>query len=514
MFNRRKATAGSIGARARWSVVVAATLLVAACGSDTVETPPAPTLDRFYQQKLIWGSCDGFKGGKDLGAAGIECTRVLVPVDYARPDGDTARIALSRSRARGTRVAALLTNPGGPGVPGLGMPLDLAQTPLAERFDLIGMDVRGLGASTPRISCRGAEERLTDRLLLGLSNVFGEIDQVEEEREDYATSCVQQSGIDLIAHVGTVDVARDLDVIRSVLGEAKLSYYGVSYGTRIGSTFAEMFPDRVRAMVLDGAIDPTTNIADQVIDAAAFQHAFDAYAADCAKSATCPLGTDPRRATAAFRSMVLPLIEHPLRTPEGAEIDYDWIMGLTLNSMYHTRFWPTLTQALTAVAQRRGGPISTGEGAEFDNGPDVHNAVLCLEEVRVTDRTTATDLDRRSRAAAPILDDGLAPDQVPLDPCAFWPVPPNFQPHRPTVPGLPKTVVVATTGDPATWYQGGVNLAAALGSALITFEGFQHGATFDGVPCVDEPVVKYLVDLVPPSNIRCTGPAGRPGGSG
>ncbi|MEU7143078.1 alpha/beta hydrolase [Nocardia sp. NPDC046473] len=506
MFKPRKATAAPKLRTPLPVVIAAVALLVTACASDTDPVKPAaPTLDRYYQQTLAWGSCDGYQGGGELGAAGIECARVLVPIDYGKPDGDTARIAISRLRATGTRVASLLTNPGGPGAPGLNLPLALAKSPVAERLDLIGMDVRGLGASTPHVTCRSATEFETSQRVLGRTDPLAEIDQVEQENEDYANSCARRTGLTLLAHVGTVDVARDMDVVRAALGEQKLTYFGGSYGTRLGSTYAEMFPDRVRAMVLDAPVDPTTNIGDEVITAAGFQQAFDAYATDCAKAPDCPLGTDPKKANENYRALVSPLIQHPIRG-----LDYSAVTTATIASLYRPSLWPDLTKGLSELAKGRGdalrGDATTYEDASSD---DVHRAVLCLEEVRVTDRAVAADIVRRSRAAAPAFDDamGKANTSAPLDACAFWPVPPTAQPHVPKVVGLPKVVVVAATGDPATPYPGGVTLAKTLGAALITYEGTQHGAAFEGIACVDRPIVQYLIDLTPPAEgLRCTKP--------
>ncbi|MFD6159530.1 alpha/beta hydrolase [Nocardia sp. NPDC060256] len=506
MFKPRKATAAPKLHTLLPVVIAAVALLVTACARDThPAAPPAPTLDRYYQQTLAWGPCDGYQGGAELGAAGIECARVLVPIDYGKPDGDTARIAISRLRATGTRVASLLTNPGGPGAPGLNLPLALAKSPVAERLDLIGMDVRGLGASTPHVTCRSAAEYATGQRVLGRTNPLAEIDQVEEENEDYANSCARRTGLTLLQHVGTVDVARDMDVVRAALGEQKLTYFGGSYGTRLGSTYAELFPDRVRAMVLDAPVDPTTNIGDEVITAAGFQQAFDAYAADCAKTPDCPLGTDPKKANDNYRALVKPLIQHPIRG-----LDYGGVITATIASLYHPSSWPDLTKGLTELAKGRGDALLGDATAYQDaSSDDVHRAVLCLEEVRVTDRAVAADIVRRSRTAAPAFDDGTgnADTSAPLDACAFWPVPPTAQPHVPKVAGLPKVVVVAVTGDPATPYPGGVTLAKTLGAALITYEGTQHGAAFEGITCVDRPVLKYLIDLTPPAEgLRCAKP--------
>lgn len=507
MCTSRKGTAASGRAVGLTAIIAAVALLVSACGnSQDAPPPPAPTLDRYYQQRIAWGSCDDYpSGGTELTAAGIECARVTVPIDYGRPDGETAQIAISRARATGAKVASLLTNPGGPGAPGLLLPLALAKLPVAERFDVIGMDVRGLGASTPLVRCRSTKEHLTSKRVLGMTDPFAEIDQIEQENEEYADSCARRTGLALLGHVGTGDVARDMDVIRAVLGDKKLTYFGASYGTRLGSTYAELFPDRVRAMVLDAPVDPTTNIADEVIISAGFQQAFDAYAADCAKAPDCPLGTDPAKATEAYRALALPLIRHPIRTADQRTLDYDAVVTATIAALYSPESWPALTKGLTELANGRGETL-LGEAGEYQevSSDDVHRAVLCLEQVRVTDRAVANDIDRRSRSAAPIFDDGVVNERTPLDTCAFWPVPPTAQPHVPNVAGLPKVVVVAVTGDPATPYPGGVALAKALGAALITYEGTQHGVTFEGVACVDEPVLKYLIDLTAPTaDLRC-----------
>ncbi|MFI6171831.1 alpha/beta hydrolase [Nocardia sp. NPDC051052] len=504
MFKPRKATAAPGHVMLLPAALAAIALLVTSCTSDKDPVgPPVPTLDPYYRQTLSWGSCDGYQGGEELGAAGIECARVLVPIDYGKPGGDTARIAISRLRATGTRVASLLTNPGGPGAPGLALPLALAKSPVAERLDVIGMDVRGLGASAPHVSCRSVAEFETGQRVLGRTDPLAEIDQVEEENEDYANSCARRTGRTLLAHVGTVDVARDMDVVRSALGEQKLTYFGGSYGTRLGSTYAELFPDRVRAMVLDAPVDPTTNIGDEVITAAGFQQAFDAYAADCAKAPDCPLGTDPKKANLNYRALVSPLIQHPIRG-----LDYGAVITATIAALYHPSSWPDLTKGLTDLAKGRGDAL-LGEATAYEDASsdDVHRAVLCLEEVRVTDRAVAADIVRRSRAAAPAFDDatGNANASAPLDACAFWPVPPTAQPHVPKVVGLPKVVVVAATGDPATPYPGAVTLAKTLGATLITYEGTQHGAAFEGIACVDQPVVKYLIDLTAPADgLRCS----------
>ncbi|MFG1791153.1 alpha/beta hydrolase [Nocardia sp. NPDC049149] len=487
--------------RKLWSAaVVSALLLGTACaGADSA---PGEALDKFYRQTLQWGSCAEFRGGSEIVDAGFECTRVQVPLDYGKPDGATAQIAISRRPAKGDRIGSLLTNPGGPGAPGLAYPAAyLAKAPMTQRFDLIGVDVRGLGASTPKVTCLTAAEFQAQRNDLDIDMSPAGIAKTEQKHRDFVAKCVERTGLAVLGHVGTADVARDFDVIRAVLGDAELNYFGVSYGTRLGSTLAEMFPDRIRAIILDGGVDPATNIADPLIMMAGFQHAFEEYAASCAAAPVCPLGADPTQLRTVFRALVDPLIDRPATTTDPRGLGYLDAQRGIVNSLYSPSLWPGLTEGLTELAHGRGDTLLAladviASSTTVDR--DLQAAVFCGEEIRVTDRATAADLDRRIRAAAPAFDDGKATGQAPLDVCAFWPLPTVSQPHKLDVSGLPTVVVVATTRDPATPYPGGVNLARALNARLITNEGVQHGVAGQGVPCVDEPVLRYLVDLTPP----------------
>ncbi|WP_378737470.1 alpha/beta hydrolase [Nocardia brasiliensis] len=499
MFSRLSGNSRSPRASVRLGVVAAVLL---GAGAGQAHAAPSPTLDRYYKQSVAWESCDGYAGGAGLGAAGIECARVTVPIDYDRPDGATARIAISRLRATGDRVASVLTNPGGPGGPGLGLPRQLAEkSALAERFDVIGIDVRGLGASTPKVECLTEEEFQAERQDLDVDMSPAGIAQTELEFANYAAKCVQRTGLELLGHVGTREVVRDFDVIRAVLGDEKLTYFGGSYGSKLGAAIAETFPDRVRAMVLDAALDPTADVLDPMRAAVGFQQAFDAYAVDCAKDSSCPLGAD---ANAGLRKLINPLMDHPAATNDPRGLGYPDALSAVTTLLYSAELWPVLTQGLVELARGRGDTFLTV--ADKVNGAvdrDLHQAVLCLDGVRSTDRAAAAETDRRVREAAPAFDDGRATGLAPLGVCAFWPVPPTSQPHVPVVPGLPKTVVVATTGDPATPYTGGRNLARFLDATLITYKGFQHGAALQGVSCIDGPILKYLIDLEPPADITC-----------
>ncbi|WP_455132671.1 alpha/beta fold hydrolase [Microbacterium aurum] len=245
----------------RRGVLVAVLAVVAAgCAAEGENAgepmPPAPSgLEKFYEQAPAWGNCVGFGGPDDRFPPNAECVKITVPVDYSRPDGPLAQIALTRIPASGQKIGSLLLNPGGPGVSGLAMAGLANRTELSERFDRVGFDPRGVGASTPSITCLTPQEADSERAEPPLDNTPEGIAAAEAENREYADRCVARTGPDLLAHVGTREVVQDLDVIRAVLGDPKLTYLGYSYGTKIGSLYAERYPDRVRALVLDGAVD-------------------------------------------------------------------------------------------------------------------------------------------------------------------------------------------------------------------------------------------------------------------
>lgn len=202
------------------------------------------------------GSCRDYGPDAEQLPRGVQCARITVPLDYDDPNGETITVAISRSPASGQRIGSLLVNPGGPGAAGIGLATVADGTELTDRFDMIGFDPRGVGASEPAVRCRTDAEADADRASDDGDMSPEGIARTEQRHRDYAGACAQRAGTGLLAHVGTREVVRDMDVLRSVLGDEKLNYLGFSYGTRIGTLYAETFPDRVRAMVLDGALDP------------------------------------------------------------------------------------------------------------------------------------------------------------------------------------------------------------------------------------------------------------------
>ncbi|KQY06078.1 hydrolase [Mycobacterium sp. Root135] len=488
-------------------------LLVAGCstvvdGRGVIATPrPGTPID--------WSQCDVAASDVRI-PAGAECGKLSVPVDYTKPDGDVARLAMIRFKATGDKIGSLIINPGGPGESGVGAAASLvgAMPPsIRERFDLVGFDPRGVGASTPAVWCNSDADNDRQRADDQVDYTPEGVAHIESETKDFVARCVEKMGNEFLANVGTTSVIKDLDAMRAALGDQKLTYLGYSYGTRIGSAYAEAYPQNVRAMILDGAVDPNADpVEADIRQAAAFQTAFNDYAADCGKSPNCPLGTDPAKAVDVYKSMVEPLVKDPAKTRDPRGLSYsDAIVG-TILPLYSPNLWRHLTQALSELKNGSGDTMlkladlymGRDEDGRYNNSTDVRVAVNCVDEPPITDRKTVVDEDRRVREVAPFMSYGQFTGNAPLGTCAFWPVPATSKPHRISVAGLPPVLVVSTTNDPATPYQAGVDLAKQLGGTLLTFDGTQHTVVFQGDKCVDDIAAKYLVDVVvPPPNSTC-----------
>ncbi len=497
--------------------VLATTVLLAATGCSqlvdgraVVAVPPPGT-------PIEWAKCQTEQSDESRIPADAECGMLSVPVDYDEPDGDVARIAMVRFKATGDKIGSLIINPGGPGESGVEAAASIVGSlpeSVRQRFDLVGFDPRGVANSTPALWCNSDADN--DRLRAEPQVDYSPegVAEIEKETKEFVQRCEDKMGKEFLANVGTVNVAKDLEAMRQALGDEKLTYLGYSYGTRIGATYAENYPDKVRAMVLDGAVDPNADPTEaNVRQAAAFQTAFNDYAADCAQNPTCPLGTDPAKANDVYHSLVDPLVEKPLRTRDPRGLSYsDAIVG-TILPLYSPDLWRHLTQALSEMERGAGdtmlalADLYMGRDAQghYNNSTDVRVAVNCVDKPAVTDRAKVVEEDRRVREAAPFMSYGEFTGHAPLGTCAFWPVPPTSEPHELQVEGLPPTLVVSTTNDPATPYQAGVELAKQLGGTLVTFQGTQHTVVFQGNNCVDDIAANYLVDLtLPPTDTTCS----------
>ena len=343
------------------------------------------------------------------------------------------------------------------------------------------------------------------------------IERAEQEARDYVASCTERTGADMLAHVGTQDVVRDIDIIRAALGDEKLTYVGYSYGTRIGRST----PRCSRRMSVPSSSTGRSTRRRTCSAAASTRWPGSSRRSTrsprTARPAAdeCPLGTDPAQATARFRALVDPLILAPASTEDPRGLSYGDAHIGALQALYSEEFWPYLYQGLVELQEGRGDTLlqladlylGREPGGIYSNQSDAFSAVHCLDDQRVTDRAALTDAAREVAEVAPFLDSGIEIEGAALDVCAFWPVPPSGPvPHQIDAPELPNVVVISTTGDPATPYQAGVDLAEQLGGSLITVAGSRHGAFLASVSsCVDRAAIDYLIDLTPPTEgLNCS----------
>lgn len=512
-----------MGLAGKFSVVLLALLTAAGvAGAPAHAEPPAA----LYGQPPVWGDCAQFLGDAPV-ITTAQCTTVPVPIDWsgitgpeaADPEGAQAQLAVIRVPASGQRIGTLMVNPGGPGASAVdtvaSMGTALAETEIGRRFDLVGFDPRGVGYSTPQARCRSDAEFDAYRREPLADYSPGGVAHIEEVFATFATSCLDRMGPQFLANLGTASTAQDMDVVRAALGDEQLSYLGFSYGTELGTAYAARYPHRVRAMVLDGALDPDSDpISESVRQLAGFQRAFEDYATDCAQSAGCPLGTDPSQFVARYHQLIDPLVQRPAATSDPRGLGYaDAITG-TAHALYSKRHWPYLTSGLLGL-QRGTDPGDLlmladqyhrrDAAGHYSGQQDAFTAIRCVDSTYPRDPAAWVDADLRTRAAAPFMEYGTFTGYAPRDICAMWPVPSTSAPGPAVSPGPGKVIVVSTTRDPATPYEAGVELARQLEAPLVTFEGTQHTVVFNGDACVDTTVLAFLTDLVqPPAGLRCT----------
>lgn len=430
-----------------------------------------------------------------------------MPVDYAHPNGDTLDLALVKHPATSAsdRIGPLLVNPGGPGGSGIDLAVNnLWPSEISKHFDIIGFDPRGVGKSSP-LECHDNLEAMYS--VNPAPRTPKAVATLESVSKTFVQGCDAKYG-DLLAHLGTRDVARDMDQIRKGLGEDKISYLGYSYGTSIGQVYADLFPTKVRAMVLDGVVklgQPGLEAsADQGI---AFDKALDNFFENCKAQASCPLGKDPAK---VYDRIAAKLLVKPLPTDDGSRTLPIGLFHLGVGQALYAEFlWPQLASALHQADQGNGtGILALADqylgrqpDGTYDNGIEIYFAVSCLDWSWPSQPDAYLAAGRAAAVKGPRLAEGIVTDYIR---CAYWPTPP--QPLTPPkAKGSPLIVVVSTTADPATPYVNGVDLAKQLpDAALITKVGTTHTAYNQGSSCVDDPVNAYLISLQrPEKGLRC-----------
>ncbi|MET8414082.1 alpha/beta fold hydrolase, partial [Streptomyces sp. NPDC005195] len=333
----------------RWTCVGAgaATLALLTAGlPSSAVAADAPGLSRFYHQRITWGACAGEGMPADL-----QCGKVTVPLDYAHPRKGTLDVALARYRATGASRGSVLLNfggPGGAGIPELAVDGGKDFMDLTNGYDVVTFDPRGVGRSSP-VSCGDGAGQASGTA--GSVTDGSDAQAVLKALRKVAGECAAHSG-PVLAHIGTVNAARDLDVMRQALGDKKLNYLGFSYGTRLGAVYAAQFPKKTGRMVLDGVDTLTESMAEQGLAGAEGQQtALDDFLTWCTQDIACPFGEDPREARQQVVRLVDSLDRDPVPTNLGQTFTGQDLAGAVGQALYSRRMWPMLERALAALVQ-------------------------------------------------------------------------------------------------------------------------------------------------------------------
>ena len=464
----------------------------------------APDLERYYTQDVDWSRC----------RQRLECAEIQVPLDYEKPDGETISISLLRvpAASKEQRVGSLVVNPGGPGGSGIQYAANASSyfgSELRQAFDIVGFDPRGVGESTP-VDCL-PDEKLDAFVASDPDpDTPEEVDRSDELVREFGEGCVAESGV-LASHVSTVEAARDVDIIREVLGDRRLSWFGASYGTFLGATYADLFPGRVGRMVLDGAIDPSlSNEEMSLVQARGFEVALRAYVGACVDRGDCFLGDTVDAGTQRIRQFLDEVEERPIGGSGDRTLEIgNAVLGIWA-PLYNEGYWPLLDQALRSAFDGDGQALmslsdaytSRGPSGYVDNSLEALYAVNCLDHDDAIPSSEVADLVPKVEEASPTFGAIFA---YGLSSCAQWPVEGAREPGELTAEGAEPILVIGTTRDPATPLAWAEALASQLESGvLVARDGDGHTGYNAGNQCVDDVVEAYLVSgEVPKSDVSC-----------
>ena len=467
--------------------------------------PPSRGLARYYSQELDWSSCQG----------DFLCATLTVPLDYRHPDGDTIDLALLKVPASDpdARIGSLVVNPGGPGAPGTQYAAQAAQVfgqPILDRYDVVGFDPRGTGGSDP-VDCL-SDAQLDDYIAMDPDP------DTAAERSSYlgwvrtlGRGCVDRSG-DLAAHVTTVEAARDMDVLRAALGESTMTYFGASYGTKLGATYADLFPDEVGRMVLDGAVDLSIGARELALEqAGGFETALRAYVQNCVdETDSCFLGDSVEEGLRTISSFLAGVDAKPLPTGLGRDLQVGNAFYGIVAPLYNRDYWYILSAALKQGLAGDGSTLlqlsdlytSRGTDGYTDNSSEAIYAISCLDDPYAipASRVAANlpDFERASPTFGAVFAWGLTG-------CGGVQVTSSVKPRDVHAKGAAPIVVIGTTRDPATPMKWAEDLADQLDSGvLIRRDGDGHTGYHVGNDCVDGAVEGYLIDgTVPEDGLSC-----------
>ncbi|MEV0782221.1 alpha/beta hydrolase [Streptomyces sp. NPDC050423] len=476
-------------------------------------------------QKLTWKPCPAPSQAEGGGAAPTplpggavwECSVMKVPLDHAKPAGDTIELALIRAKAmdRKNRIGSLIFNFGGPGASGVAtLPaFGTAYDKLRTRYDLVSFDPRGVGRSDG-VTCENDKQLDARYQADGTPDDASEVKAFTDDTNTYAAACEKHSGREL-PFVGTTNAARDMDLMRQVLGDDRLYYFGISYGTELGGVYAHLFPAKVGRSVLDAVVDPTEDAEQSSLgQAKGFQLALDNFAKDCAdRGDACKLpGATGDEVEQGVSDLLGRLEKKPVSGIGSRKLTQTQATTGIAAALYSKETWPLLEQGLDeadggdgrlllALADSLNGRSDTGH---YDNSAAANTAISCADsKERFTLEQTRARLPR-FRDASPVFGDYLG---WGLMACTGWPVQGTWEHPDVSAPGSAPQLVIGNTGDPATPYKGARAMAEELGKGVgveMTYKGEGHGAYNSGNACVQKAVGGYLLDgKVPAAGTVC-----------
>jgi pimeloyl-ACP methyl ester carboxylesterase len=507
-------------AAALTATAVLLSTVLAGCGDEEAED------EDLTRQELSWEDCPTPSDAQGGGAAPSplpdggewQCATMKAPLDWDDPKGDTIDLELIRARAGGNdsrRIGSLIFNFGGPGGSGVtSLPASAeGYEALRTRYDLVSFDPRGVGRSAPVI-CQNDQQLDAYFQQDGTPDDAAERTELLDSTEEFNEACAQNSK-KMLRHVRTIDAARDLDLMRQVLGDDKLHYFGISYGTELGGVYAHLFPKKIGRAVFDAVVDPTKNGEQgSLAQARGFQLALDNFAADCvSKTEECPIGDSAQDVKDRIATLLKDLDRRPIPGVFPRELTQTAATDGIVQALYSQELWEYLTQGLQQAYDGDGTILmllsdsmnGRSENGEYDNSTAAHRAISCADS---KPRYDAAYVERKLpefRAASALFGDAMAWGMIG---CTDWAVAGAADHPDVSAPGAAPILVVGNTGDPATPYEGARKMVDALGKGVgveLTYQGQGHGAYSSKNKCVQDAVNGYLLDgKVPRAGTVCT----------
>ncbi|MFE2355075.1 alpha/beta hydrolase [Streptomyces parvulus] len=495
--------------------------LMAGCGGGTQDSD-----ENLPEQKLSWKDCPAPSEAEGGGAAPSplpdgqewQCATMKAPLDYDDPEGDTIDLALIRAESSGAadqRIGSLIFNFGGPGgsgvttLPAFGQ--DYAK--LNTRYDLVSFDPRGVGRSAP-VECLDNKQLDAYFQQDATPDDAAERTELVDNTERFNAACEKNSK-KVLPHVPTTDAARDMDLMRQVLGDDKLYYFGISYGTELGGVYAHLFPKKVGRAVFDAVVDPTqTPEQGSLGQAKGFQLALDNFAEDCvSKVEDCPIGDTADDVKSRIARLLKDLDRKPIPGIFPRQLTETAATGGIAQSLYSKDFWEYLTEGLEQAYDGDGQVLMAlsdslngrNENGTYSNITAANVAINCADDKPRYDTAYVEGKLPQFRKASPLFGDFLAWSMLS---CTDWAVAGAADHPDVSAPGAPPVLVIGNTGDPATPYEGAGRMAEALGKGVgveLTYKGQGHGAYDSKNKCVRDAVDGYLLDgKVPAAGTVCS----------